>query len=58
MKSFFKSLAVIMSISAGCGAQSPGYVVKCIDGVEYISGNRKMSVKYNTDSTVSTCEGL
>jgi hypothetical protein len=32
------------------------YKTVCVDGVEYLDGGRKFSVKFNTDSTVSLCK--
>ena len=31
-------------------------VTVCVDGVEYVKIGRSMSVKYNTDNSVSLCK--
>ena len=32
-----------------------GFRVVCIDNVNYVYADKKMSVKYNSDGTISTC---
>ena len=67
-----KTITVLTAIIAlaGCSYEAerkivvegqPTFEVFCVDGVEYLSRDEGyrgyMAVKFNRDSTVSTCEG-